>query len=101
MSRSLVRSASIIGLAIVASSLAAQQPKRVFTAADYDRAARMLGQNLNGLVVGGSAQVTWLADGRFWYRAATLADSQVILVDPARKTRQPLFNAAGVATALA
>src|SRR5262245_47095403 len=71
-------------------SVIAQQP-RTGTSADYARAEKMLAQNLNGLVVGGSVTPNWLAPGaddRFWYRN-TLADgmSQIILVDPARKTR--------------
>jgi dipeptidyl-peptidase 4 len=71
----------------VALPLAAQAP-RAFTAADYDRAARMLAQPLNGLVVGGTVQATWLPDERFWYRNTTLAGNEIVVVDPARKRRE-------------
>jgi len=99
MSRSLFSRLTIALLTAAASVSEAQQP-RIFTTADYDRAATMLGQGLNGLVVGGVAQVTWLSDGRFWYRSMTMTDTQYVIVDPAKKTRQPLYVAAAVATAL-
>src|SRR5207237_8729044 len=97
MSRSFAHRWSLVALVLSSTSIFAQQPKRVFTAADYDRAVKMLGQSLNGLVVGGAAQVTWLPDGRFWYRSVTPADSQVVIVDPVKRTRQPLYNATTMA----
>jgi dipeptidyl-peptidase 4 len=93
MSRPLFSRLSIaVVVATSVSVSAAQQPKRVFTAADYDRATKMLAQNLNGLVVGGAAQVTWLPDGRFSYRSVTMTDSQFVIVDPVKKTREPMAN---------
>ena len=62
---------------------------RTFTKADYDNAAKFLGAGFNNnLVVGGSANVTWLPDERFWYRT-TLADgtTPIVLVNPVAKTR--------------
>src|SRR5262245_52200478 len=73
----------------LAASLTAQQQNRSVTAADYARAERMLAQNLNGLVIGGSVTPNWLPDERFWYRSTTLANSSiVVLVDPVKRTRQ-------------
>ena len=77
MSRSFVRRCSLATVLVATASISAQQPRRVFTPADYDRAVRMLGQSLNGLVIGGAAQATWLPDGRFWYRSVTPTDSSM------------------------
>src|SRR5215467_8430028 len=68
--------------------LAVAQNKRVLTTADYDRATKMLAPNLNGLVVGGSVDATWVPDGRFWYVRTTLSGTENVVVDPAGKTRE-------------
>jgi dipeptidyl-peptidase-4 len=74
-------------LALIAlPTLGAQQP-RTYTAADYARAEQFLGYKANPLVTSGPVRPTWLADGRFWYRNATAAGAEVILVDPAKKSR--------------
>src|SRR5262245_3956816 len=59
----LMRYSPVLLATLLAAPLVAQQ--RVFTAADYDRGARFLAQNMTGLVVGGSAQANWLPDERF------------------------------------
>jgi dipeptidyl-peptidase-4 len=69
-----------------AATIGAQQP-RTYTAADYARAEQFLGYKANPLVTSGPVRPTWLADGRFWYRNATAAGAEVILVDPVKKTR--------------
>src|SRR6185369_15372945 len=74
----------VAGLSLTASIIA-QQSARTITAGDYARAEQMLAQNLNGLVVGGNVNATWLPDERFWYRDAA---GQAIIVDPVRKTKQ-------------
>ena len=66
------------------------------TAADYDRAVRLLGPSLTGLVVGGSVSPTWLPDERFWYVSITDSGSVVYLVDPAKRTRRPAFDRARI-----
>ncbi len=87
-------------LLLVALPLAAQQP-RVYTAEDYARAEQFLGPNANPLVSGVAGRPTWLATGgRFWYRASTAAGSAFYLVDPVRRTKNPLFDHARLATAL-
>ncbi|MBI4474214.1 MAG: DPP IV N-terminal domain-containing protein, partial [Acidobacteria bacterium] len=81
--------ASAIAFFLIATSVAVAQNKRVVTAADYDRATKMLAQNLNGLVVGGTADdVTWMPDGRFWYVRTTLTGTENVIIDPVTKTRQ-------------
>ncbi len=64
----------------------AQQAPRI-TTADYDRASAQLAPSLTGLVFGGAVQANWLPDERFWYRNTTATGTQIVLVDPAKKTR--------------
>ena len=81
--------ARVLVLVIVFSAAAlAQQNRRVLTTADYDRAVRMLAPSLNGLVVGGTANVTWMADGRFTYVRTTSAGTENVVVDPVKRTRE-------------
>ncbi|HEY5088057.1 MAG TPA: DPP IV N-terminal domain-containing protein, partial [Gemmatimonadaceae bacterium] len=75
--------------------------QRVLTAADYDRAARMLSFNVNPLITGGTVIATWLPDDRFYYRTTTANGSEWVLVNPAKKTSAALFKAPEVAQALA
>src|SRR5262245_24016886 len=65
--------AATLGLVLIGTTVVVpqQQSRRVLTAADYDRAVKMLAQNLNGLVVGGSVDANWMKDGRFWYVRTT------------------------------
>ena len=85
MTRSVVR---LVVLVSIVTSVAMAQTRRVVTAADYDRAVRMLAPALNGLVVGGTADATWLPDGRFWYVRTTLTGTENVVVDPVKKTRE-------------
>ncbi len=79
---------NVVVLASVATTpLASQQSTRVVTSADYDRAASQLAPSLAGLVVGGTVAATWLPDDKFWYRTTGATGPQVVLVDPAKKTR--------------
>ena len=82
----LVRVAVVLASFQVIRPLAAQSPQDL-SKADYDRAARFLGGNLGGLVVGGNVQARWLSDGRFWYTSTTLTGSEPTVVDPVRRTR--------------
>src|SRR4029078_13622589 len=91
---------SPLTLTLAAALLAplAAQPRPTVTAADYARAEKFLAPNLQGLVVGGSVNATWLPDGRFWDRNQTLTGNEIVVVDPAKKTRTayPDCAAAGV-----
>jgi dipeptidyl-peptidase 4 len=81
-----LRVAAPFVLALTASiPLAAQRPGP--TVADYQRAEKFLAPALAGLVVGGAVNATWLPDGRFWYRNQTLTGNEIVVVDPATKTR--------------
>jgi dipeptidyl aminopeptidase/acylaminoacyl peptidase len=75
--------------------LSAQRP--VVTAADYARAESFLAPSLQGLVVGGVVTPTWLPDERFWYRNQTLSGSEIVVVDPAKKTRTAFPDCAAAA----
>ncbi|HVT41233.1 MAG TPA: DPP IV N-terminal domain-containing protein [Gemmatimonadaceae bacterium] len=86
-SSSLLLAASALVIRTALSPAAAQQPPRVYTAADYDRAARFLAPSVTPLVVGGAVAATWLSDGRFWYRNITATGAELVLVDPGKRTR--------------
>ena len=85
MNRSIVAILSVVALA---AGVAGAQGRRAVTTADYDRAVKMLGPSLTGLVVGDSANVTWLPDGRFWYARTTLTGTENVVIDPVNKTRE-------------
>jgi dipeptidyl-peptidase 4 len=85
----------ILGL----TPLAAQQPTRL-TAEDYARAERFLGPQTLPLVSGVAGPVSWLPDGRLWYRTTTAAGAEFVMVDPARRTRATAFDHARLAAAL-
>jgi dipeptidyl aminopeptidase/acylaminoacyl peptidase len=78
----------VAGLAAVATGTLGAQNRRVVTAADYDRAVKMLAPSLTGLVVGDAVNATWLPDGRFWYLRTTLTGDENVVVDPVKKTRE-------------
>ena len=100
--------APVLVLLALAVPLAAQRP--AVTAADYARAEKFLGPNLNGLVVGGAVAPVWIPDApaagstparatpggdRFWYRNQTAAGgTEIVVVDPAKKTRTAFADCA-------
>ncbi len=83
----MTRSPTVLFLAATLAAPTAAQSTRV-TGADYDRAAKFLAQNMNGLVVGGAVNPVWLGDGRFWYRNTTLTGSEIVVIDPRTRARQ-------------
>jgi dipeptidyl aminopeptidase/acylaminoacyl peptidase len=93
-----------VPLAILALVFAATAPcraqQRALTAADYARGERFLSPNVAGLTLHTSVQANWLPDERFWYRNSTGEQSEFILVDPARRTREPAFDHTRLAAAL-
>ncbi len=66
----------------------AQQPSRVFTAADYARAEKMLAYNTSPLVDRAGVRPNFLPDGRFWYRVLTPRGSEYVVIDPADGSRK-------------
>ncbi|MGH7713491.1 MAG: DPP IV N-terminal domain-containing protein [Gemmatimonadaceae bacterium] len=79
----------------------AAQQSRQLTADDYARAERYLGATTAPLVSGTGVRPTWLGDGRFWYRTSVPNGSAFFVVDPARRTRDAVFDQARLAAALA
>src|SRR5581483_4178525 len=75
------------GVVVVAVSAPAFGQQRRFTSADYDRAVRLLQPNTAPLIARSSISATWLPSDRFWYRVRTRSGSEVVLVDPATRTR--------------
>lgn len=62
---------------------AADLSRRVYTAADYDRAASMLAPNAAPLVDRANVRPTFLPDGRFYYRVSTATGNEYVLINPA------------------
>jgi len=82
---------------------AAQTPWRpaALTAADYAKAEAMTSAALAPLVYRSGVRPVWLSGERFWYRVATGPEkSEFVMVDPARKSKAPVFDAAKLAAAL-
>ena len=70
------------------------------TAADYAR-AEGLAKRFSGKVYRASVTPHWITGGRFWYRN-DLSDGrrEFVLVDPAKATKTPAFDAVKLAVAL-
>lgn len=105
MRRSRVRLTMALVVFLAAGVLAAPgaalaQPPRQFTAADYQRAQRLLDANVGPLVLGPAVRPAWLAGDRFTYRNTVERGTEFVLVDLARRTRVPAFDHAAVAAAL-
>jgi dipeptidyl-peptidase 4 len=83
-----MKKTSIISLVLFVLSTAAFAQQKVFTAADYDRAVKMLSFNTSPLVDRGSVNPTFLPDGRFWYRALTPTGAEYVLINPADGSRR-------------
>lgn len=87
-------------MAILAIPVTGAPQQRVFTAADYQRAEKVMNYNTNPLVLRAGVRGTWLPDDRFWYRITTENGAEFVLVDPAKGTREPAFDHAKLAAAL-
>jgi len=79
---------SILTLVLFVLSTAIFAQQKTLTAADYDRAVKMLGWTTSQLMDRGSVRPTFLPDGRFWYRALTPTASEYVLVNPADGSRR-------------
>src|SRR3954453_13696097 len=88
-----------IPLAILLGSLSLSAQQK-FTAADYQRAEKLMTYNTAPLVYRSGVRPTWIAGERFWYRVTTPEGAEFVLVDPAKGTRAPAFDHAKLAAAL-
>jgi dipeptidyl aminopeptidase/acylaminoacyl peptidase len=77
------------------------QESRKLTADDYARAEKFLGTTTVPLVTGLGFRPTFLPDGRLWYRTTAVNGSAFIIVDPAKRARESLFDQTRLAAALA
>ena len=93
-------SITIFALVLVINLSAQQSENTVLTAADYSRAEAALSYNTNALIDGANVRPSWLSNGNFWYRILTAKGSEFVLVDPARKSKKPLFDAQKMAAVL-
>ncbi len=103
MLKLLFRLLPVLVATVTAVPAQAEPAAPVLTTADYDRAARLLVENGDRLVLNASVKPHWLPDGdRFWYRRQTAPDRAVFeLVDAARGgARKPAFDHAALAAGL-
>jgi len=79
----------IIPVFIVATVLSANaQTGKVFTTADYEKAAKMLSFNTNKLVYRNNVNPAWLDDGRLWYSVSVAGGREYVLINPADGSRK-------------
>ena len=85
----------------LALTLSAQAQRRdTLTQKDYEQAQRFVGSNAEQLIDHGSVRPNWMPNDQFWYRDLTANGSQIILIDPAKKTRTVLSSPPQSATNL-
>ena len=89
----------LAALPLRAQTPAPHAPAEV-TAADYARAERLLPPFTGARVFDAVVVPNWLPDGRFWYRAQTRDGGRFLVVDPARRTSAPAFDADRLAAGL-
>ena len=89
-----------LGLALPFTKGVGQATPRVVTAEDYARAEQFLSETAAPLVTGTTVAPRWLDDGRFWYRTPTADGPRFMLVNPARRTREPAFDHQRLASGL-
>ncbi|RSD13164.1 S9 family peptidase [Amycolatopsis eburnea] len=76
--------------------------ERTIAVEDYRRAEQMLRPRRSSLITGVVGPLTWSArSDSFWYPTSGAHGAEHVLVDPAAGTRQPAFDHARMATALA
>ncbi|MGB9004912.1 MAG: DPP IV N-terminal domain-containing protein, partial [Candidatus Aminicenantales bacterium] len=92
---------SLAALGAAAAQERSGEARRSLTAADYAQAEKFMPYSVAPLIYRAGVRPAWLAGDRFWYRnSVENQGGEFILVDPARGTRGPAFNQAGVAAAL-
>ena len=92
--------AAVLALTVPLVAQQADPARRALTPDDYARAERFMNYNTTPLVVGNPGRPTWMAADRFWYRVTVPDGAEFVLIDPARGTREPVFDHARLAAAL-
>lgn len=93
--------ARVLLLCFGAVCLLQAQTGRVYTAADYARAERLMDYNVDPLVYHTVRDPEWFDGHRFWYRDFDADGVTYMLVDAAKRTKAAAFDHAKVAAALA
>jgi dipeptidyl-peptidase 4 len=88
----------LVGCCLTTNGLA--QGKQL-TNADYAQAEKFMAYNVNPLVYHGVGRVTWMDDGRFWYRDNGPDGATYMVVDPVKRTKAPAFDQEKLAAGLA
>ena len=95
----LLAQAAIAGVCC-AATIGAAQTGRIYTAADYARAERLMDYKLDPLVYHTVKDPVWIDNQRFWYRDAGPDGFTYMLVDLAKGTRAPAFDNARIVASL-
>jgi dipeptidyl aminopeptidase/acylaminoacyl peptidase len=67
---------------------------------DYQRAESFLGYHTSKLIEGGNINPNWLSGDRFWYENKAANPTEFLIVDPAKKSKNPAFDPQKLAVAL-
>jgi len=87
-----------VGFALCVSMSAVAQ--QVYTAKDYANAERWMSYNVNSLVKHTVSGVTYLSDGRVFFRDPGTGGTAYMIADPAKGTVTPAFDNGKLAAAL-
>jgi dipeptidyl-peptidase 4 len=97
----------LVGLALACAPPPPERPAPARPAVEaqdptlrYERAERLLGANVNPLVLRADVQPRWLDGERFWYRNRIAEGHEFVIVDPVAGTRQRAFDHERLALAL-
>ncbi len=82
-----MRKTFLLTLSILVLSVAAIS-QTALTAADYDRAAKMLAFNTNRFVDRAGVRAAYLPDGRLWYSVLTANGREFVAIDPKDGSRK-------------
>lgn len=99
-----LRRMTLFAISLGFSVYTAAQPQetsspRAITSADYEHAEKFMAYNTNPLVYH-AVHPVWTADERLWYRDAGPEGDTFLLFDPAKLTKEPVFDQAKLAAAL-
>ena len=87
-------------LAILVGALCTPSRGATVSAADYARAESFLPYRVKSLVLHTVESPTWLANDTLWYRTYSPQGTEFVHLDPAHRTKEPLFDQATIASAL-
>ncbi len=89
----------ILTIATILTVFTLKAQNKPLTEQDYARAEQFLGYNIEPLITEGASRPVWVGE-QFWYLSKTNNGSQFLWVDPAKKSKEPLFDHQKLAMAL-